>query len=113
MFRDGLTLSHPDKNVRDYWIAHAQSCRKIAEYFGRELNQTALNDIWIPDGYKDVPADRLSPRRRLKESLDTIFSQPIDRRYELDAVAVSYTHLSVKYPGSTTTDKNRWWFALN
>ena len=49
---DGLTLSHPDKEIRDFWIRHAIACRKIGEYFGKELGQTCLTNIWIPDGYK-------------------------------------------------------------
>lgn len=86
MAADGLTLSHPDKKVRDYWIQHCQACRKIAEYFGKELGQPCLNNIWIPDGYKDIPADRLGPRQRLKDSLDEIFSQQVDSRYVIDCV---------------------------
>lgn len=83
---DGLTLSHPDKEIRDFWIRHAIACRKIGEYFGKELGQTCLTNIWIPDGYKDIPADRLGPRRRLKESLDEILKVEIDKKYNLDCV---------------------------
>lgn len=83
---DGLTLSHPNPEIRKYWIKHCQSCRKIAEYIGKELGQPCLNNIWIPDGYKDVPADRIGPRRRLKESLDEIFTQQVDKRYVVDSV---------------------------
>ena len=83
---DGLTLSHPDKEIRDFWIRHSIACRKIGEYFGRELGQTCLTNIWIPDGYKDIPADRLEPRRRLKESLDEILKVEIDKNYNLDCV---------------------------
>jgi L-rhamnose isomerase len=86
MVKDGLSLSHPDPEVRKYWIKHCQACRKIAEYFGKELGQPCLNNIWIPDGLKDVPADRLGPRMRLKESLDEIFSQQVDKRYVIDTV---------------------------
>ena len=86
MVKDGLTLSHPDPEVRKYWIKHCQACRTIAEYFGKELGQPCLNNIWIPDGLKDVPADRLGPRQRLKESLDEIFSQKVDKRYVIDTV---------------------------
>ena len=63
---DGLTLSNPDKEIRDFWIRHCKASRKIGEYFGRELGQTCLTNIWIPDGYKDVPSDRMGPRKRLK-----------------------------------------------
>lgn len=83
---DGLTLSHPNKEIRDFWIRHAIACRKIGEYFGKELGQTCLTNIWIPDGYKDIPADRLGPRRRLKESLDEILKVKIDKKYNLDCV---------------------------
>lgn len=83
---DGLTLSHPDKEIRDFWIRHAVACRKIGEYFGKELGQTCLTNIWIPDGYKDIPSDRLGPRRRLKESLDEILKVEIDKNYNLDCV---------------------------
>lgn len=86
MAESGLTLSSPDDKVRNYWIAHCKACRKIAEYMGKELGQPCLNNIWIPDGYKDVPADRYSPRRRLKESLDEIFAEPVDKRYVIDSV---------------------------
>lgn len=83
---DGLTLSHPDKEIRDFWIRHAIASRKIGEYFGKELGQTCLTNIWIPDGYKDIPSDRLGPRRRLKESLDEILKVEIDKKYNLDCV---------------------------
>lgn len=86
MAASGLTLSSPDEKVRKYWIAHCKACRKIAEYIGKELGQPCLNNIWIPDGYKDVPADRYSPRKRLKESLDEILAQPVDKRYVIDSV---------------------------
>ncbi|WP_077624578.1 L-rhamnose isomerase [Sediminibacillus massiliensis] len=83
---DGLTLAHPDKDIRDYWIRHCIASRKIAEYFGKELGTSALTNIWIPDGYKDIPSDRLTPRQRLKESLDEIFAVEIDEKYNVDAV---------------------------
>lgn len=86
MMKDGFTLSHPDKEVRDYWIEHGKRCRKIAEYFGRELGQTCYTNFWVPDGFKDNPVDRLTPRRRLMESLDEIFAEEIDEKYNVDAV---------------------------
>ena len=86
MAADGLTLSHPDNRIRNYWVEHCKATRKIAEYMGKELNQPCLHNIWIPDGYKDIPADRWSPRQRLKDSLDEIFSEPMDKRYVIDAV---------------------------
>lgn len=78
MVRDNLTLSSPDEQVRAYWIRHAIACRQIAAYFACELGGESLCNIWIPDGYKDVPADRLSPRLRLRDSLDQIFAQKLD-----------------------------------
>lgn len=83
---DGFTLSHIDKGIRNYWIEHGIACRKIAEFMGKETGQTCITNFWIPDGYKDVPADRLSPRLRLKDSLDKIFKTDIENRYSKDAV---------------------------
>lgn len=83
---DGLTLSHPNKDIRDFWIRHCIASRKIGEYFGKELGQPCLTNIWIPDGYKDIPSDRLGPRQRLKDSLDEIFKVKVDNKYNLDAV---------------------------
>lgn len=83
---DGFTLAHRDKAVREFWIEHCIASRKIGEYFGKELGSPAVTNIWIPDGYKDTPADRQSPRRLLLESLDLIFAEKIDPHYNLDAV---------------------------
>ena len=75
MIRDGMSLSSPDEAVRRFWIGHCIACRRIAEQIGRELGDSVLNNIWIPDGFKDVPADRLGPRLRLKAALDEIFAE--------------------------------------
>lgn len=83
---NNMSLSHPDKAIRDFWINHAKACRKIANYFGEQLGITALDNIWIPDGTKDVPADRLGPRARLKESFDEIFSVKYDKKNIADAI---------------------------
>src|SRR5699024_9200322 len=83
---DGLTLAHTNKEIRDFWIRHCIASRRIAEYFGKELGTPALTNIWIPDGYKDIPSDRLTPRKRLKDSLDEIFADEIDEKYNLDSV---------------------------
>src|SRR5262245_20354474 len=83
---DGFTLAHRDAGVRQFWIEHCIASRKIGEYFGKELRTPAVTNIWIPDGYKDSPADRQSPRRLLLESLDLILAEKIDPRYNLDAV---------------------------
>lgn len=77
--KDGLSLSSPDEETRRFWIRHGQTCIRIAEYFAEEMNSHCLVNIWIPDGLKDVPADRLTPRLRLKESLDAILSIPYDK----------------------------------
>ncbi|AKN32848.1 sugar isomerase [Clostridium carboxidivorans P7] len=83
---DGLTLSHPNKEIRDFWIRHCIASRKIGEYLGKELGQPCLTNLWIPDGYKDIPSDRLGPRQRLKDSLEQIFKEKIDKKYNLDSV---------------------------
>jgi len=72
MLVDGMSLSSPDEKVRKYWIEHCINSLKITEYFGKELKQRSLMNIWIPDGLKDVPADRIGPRERLRDSLDEI-----------------------------------------
>ncbi|MDR3051432.1 MAG: L-rhamnose isomerase [Oscillospiraceae bacterium] len=77
MVRGGLTLSSPDEDVRRFWIRHCLACRRIAEDIGQALGDQVLHNIWIPDGLKDVPADRLGPRLRLKAALDEIFAQPL------------------------------------
>ena len=79
MVKDGLTLSSPDQEVREFWIRHGQACIRISEYLAKELGQPCLMNIWTPDGYKDIPADRLSPRARFKESLDEILNTQYDK----------------------------------
>ena len=79
MVKDGLSLSSPDDEVRAYWIRHGKACLKIAEYFANETGVPCVINFWIPDGYKDIPADRLGPRKRFKESLDQILSIPYDK----------------------------------
>lgn len=112
--KDGLTLSHPKKEIRDFWIRHCILSRRIGEYFGRELGQTCLTNIWIPDGYKDIPSDRLGPRIRLKESLEEILKVNIDKKYNLDCVeskvfgigAESYTVGSNEFYLNFATENN-------
>ncbi len=74
---DGFTLSHRDAAIRQFWVEHCIASRKIGDYFGRELGSPAVTKIWIPDGYKDTPADRLTPRRLLRESLDIILAEKL------------------------------------
>jgi L-rhamnose isomerase len=83
---DGFTLAHPDKAIRDFWIRHGIACRKIGAEMGRQLGTPTVTNLWIPDGYKDVPVDRTAPRERLADALDQIFAEPIDPRIHLDAV---------------------------
>ncbi|GAP06920.1 L-rhamnose isomerase [Anaerolinea thermolimosa] len=83
---DGLTLSHPDEGIRQYWIDHCIACRKIGAYFGESLGSPCVTNIWIPDGFKDNPFDRKSPRERLLDSLDRILSEKIPSHFNLDAV---------------------------
>ncbi len=82
----GLTLTHPDKAIRKFWIEHGIRCREIGAAFGKALGKTCLTNLWIPDGMKDTPADRKGPRERLAESLDEIFSKKIDKKLNVDSV---------------------------
>jgi L-rhamnose isomerase len=82
----GFTLASGDESIRKFWIEHGIACRKIGEAMGFALDSACVTNVWIPDGYKDVPVDRKAPRERLKDSLDKIFAQAIDSRYNLDAV---------------------------
>lgn len=79
MVKDNLTLSSPDEEVRKYWVNHGKACIKIAEYFAEETGVPCVMNIWIPDGFKDIPADRLAPRARFKKSLDEILDTPYDK----------------------------------
>jgi L-rhamnose isomerase len=83
---DGFTLSHRDSAVRTFWIEHAVACRRIAEAMGLKLGKSAVTNLWIPDGFKDTPADRKAPRERLAESLDAVFREAINPAHQLDAV---------------------------
>lgn len=83
--KDGLTLSSPDEDIRSFWVRHGRASLKIAAQIGKAMNSPALVNIWIPDGYKDVPADRLSPRLRLKKSLDEILDG-YDEKWVIPAV---------------------------
>ena len=79
MVKDGLTLSSPDEKVRNYWIEHGKCCIRLSQYFAEKTGVPCVMNIWIPDGYKDIPADRMSPRARFKDSLDKILSVPYDK----------------------------------
>ena len=79
MVKDNLTLSSPDETVRRYWVKHGKACIRISQYFAEETGVPCVMNIWIPDGYKDIPADRLGPRTRFKKSLDEILAEPYDK----------------------------------
>lgn len=79
MVKDNLTLSSPDEEVRSFWVRHGKACIKIAQYFAEETGIPCVINFWIPDGYKDIPADRYAPRARFKKSLDEILAEPYDK----------------------------------
>ncbi len=79
MVKDGLTLSSPDEKVRRYWVNHGIACLKLSQYFAEATGFPCVMNIWIPDGYKDIPADRIGPRERFKKSLDEILATEYDK----------------------------------
>ena len=83
---DNLTLSHPNQGIRDFWIEHGLRSRDIAAQMGAALGSPVVNNIWVPDGYKDTPVDRMAPRQRLENSLDTMMATQHDKAQMLDAV---------------------------
>ncbi|HYW81560.1 MAG TPA: L-rhamnose isomerase [Thermoguttaceae bacterium] len=83
---DGLTLSHPDAGIRQFWIDHGIICRKIGAAIGAALGSPCVTNVWIPDGMKDLPIDRKGPRERLAASLDALFAEELDPAHNLDAV---------------------------
>jgi L-rhamnose isomerase len=82
----GFTLASYDESIRRFWIEHAIACRKIGEYMGKELGNTCVTNLWIPDGFKDTPVDRKKSRELLKDSLDKIFSVKFDKKFLLDSL---------------------------
>ncbi len=82
----GFTLSSADEGIRKFWVEHGIACRKIGAAMGKKLGTPCVTNLWIPDGYKDIPVDRKGPRERLKKSLDEIFAQKINRKWLLDSV---------------------------
>jgi len=77
--KDGLTLSSPDEETRKFWIDHGKACIRISEYFAKETGIPCVMNIWTGDGYKDIPADRMGPRMRYKESIEAILAEPFDK----------------------------------
>jgi L-rhamnose isomerase len=82
----GFTLAHHDKGIREFWIEHGKRCRAIGAAMGKQLGSPTITNIWIPDGYKDIPVDRHAPRARLAESLDAILAEKIEKTLHKDAV---------------------------
>ncbi|MHC4546407.1 MAG: L-rhamnose isomerase [Planctomycetota bacterium] len=82
----GFTLSNADEGIRRFWVEHGIACRKVGAVMGKELGTPCVTNLWIPDGYKDIPVDRKGPRQRLRKSLDEIFAEKIDQNCLLDAV---------------------------
>ncbi len=83
--KDGLTLSSPDEETRKFWVEHGKRCMEIAAYLGKEMGSPCLVNIWIPDGYKDIPADRLGPRKRYAQSLDEML-EGYDKEWVIPAI---------------------------
>tara|TARA_R110002051_G_scaffold127639_1_gene201288 strand:- start:10497 stop:11735 length:1239 start_codon:yes stop_codon:yes gene_type:complete len=83
---DNLTLSHPDQGIRDFWVEHGKRSRDIAAQMGVALGSPVVNNVWVPDGYKDTPVDRFAPRKRLEQSLDAMMATSHDKAQMLDAV---------------------------
>lgn len=83
---NGFTLSHRDKSIREFWIEHCRRSREIGATMGRFLGTPSVTNVWIPDGFKDTPADRQAPRERLAAALDAVFKKPLPRKHVLDAV---------------------------
>ena len=79
MVKNGLTLTSPDEEVRKFWVNHGKACIRISEYFAKETGIPCVMNIWIGDGFKDVPADRIGPRMRYKQSIEEILSEPFDK----------------------------------
>ena len=93
---DNLTLSHPDQGIRDFWIEHGRRCRDIAARMGETLGSAAVNNVWVPDGYKDIPVDRMAARSRLESSLDEMLTKTYDKAHLLDAVESKLFGLGVE-----------------
>ncbi|WP_432799549.1 L-rhamnose isomerase [Poriferisphaera sp. WC338] len=82
----GFTLSHQDVHTRQFWIEHCIASRTVAAEMGKQTGSPCVNNIWIPDGFKDTPIDRKTPRDRLTQSLDSIFKIKHDPNHLLDSV---------------------------
>ena len=85
MVKDGFTLSSPDENVRKFWIEHGKRCREIGKSFAEQLGKTCVINYWMPDGYKDTPADTAAPRQRMIDALEQTFAAKTDENLVLEA----------------------------
>ncbi|CAN5623695.1 L-rhamnose isomerase [soil metagenome] len=83
---DGFTLSSADEKVQEFWIQHGILCRQISAEIGKQLGSPCVMNVWIPDGYKDMPVDRKAPRLRLEKALDELFAEKLDAKHHVDAV---------------------------
>lgn len=83
---DGFTLSHRDRGIRQFWIEHCRRSREIGAAMGKALGTPCVTNVWVPDGFKDTPADRQAPRERLAAALDDVFQEPLPAKHNLDAV---------------------------
>lgn len=106
MMKNGMSLASPDEEVRKFWIRHCIACRRIAEKIGEAMNDKVENNIWIPDGFKDTPADRLTPRLRLKEALDEILAEKMP--HVIDCVESKFFAIGVE---SYTVGSNEFYTA--
>lgn len=86
MMDGNFSLASADESKRKFWVEHGKRCREIGESMGKQLDSQCVTNFWMPDGYKDIPADTLSPRMRMMKSLDEIFAEKIDSRYEIESL---------------------------
>ena len=105
---DNLTLSHPDKGIRNFWIEHGIACRKIAAAMGKALGKCCIMNTWIPDGFKDITVDRSTARKRLMDSLDALFAEKLPAKYMRDAVESKLFGIGVE---SCTVGSNEFYLA--
>ena len=105
---DNLTLSHPDKGIRNFWIEHGIACRRIAAAMGKALGKCCIMNTWIPDGFKDITVDRSAARKRLIDSLDALFEEKFSPKYMRDAVESKLFGIGVE---SCTVGSNEFYLA--
>ncbi len=99
----GFTISHPDENIRNFWIEHCIRSRKVGEYLGKETGMKCVTNFWFPDGYKDTPYDREAPRQRMKDALDKVFAENARSEYNLNALECKVFGIGAEsYTVSTT-----------